>query len=101
MLDAVHRGRLELDRLVELLYDGPRRVYGLPKQPDTRIQVDLRERHTLGNQGLHTKCGWTPFSGMTVTGRLHSVTLRGQCVFDQFSTPQIAAHRAASLKEES
>ena len=41
MLTAVHEGRLSLDRLVELLYDGPRRVYGLPEQPETHIQVDL------------------------------------------------------------
>jgi carbamoyl-phosphate synthase/aspartate carbamoyltransferase/dihydroorotase len=78
MLNAVRKGRLSLDRLVELLYHGPRRIYGLPEQPETYIQVDLNERHTLGRQGLRTKCGWTPFAGMTVYGRLQSVTLRGQ-----------------------
>lgn len=78
MLHAVHEGRLSLDRLVELLYDGPRRVYRLPEQPETQIQVDLNERHTLSGQGLQTKCGWTPFAGMTVYGRLKSVTLHGQ-----------------------
>jgi carbamoyl-phosphate synthase/aspartate carbamoyltransferase/dihydroorotase len=83
MLNAVHEGRLSLDRLVELLYAGPRRVYGLPEQPGTQIQVDLTARHTLGNDGLQTKCGWTPFAGMTVTGRLHSVTLRGRRVYKE------------------
>jgi dihydroorotase-like cyclic amidohydrolase len=80
MLNAVYEGRLSLDRLVELLYHGPRRVYGLPEQPETYIQVDLNERHTLNDRGLQTKCGWTPFSGMTVRGRLQSVTLRGQII---------------------
>jgi carbamoyl-phosphate synthase/aspartate carbamoyltransferase/dihydroorotase len=82
-LDAVQEGRLSLDRLVELLYDGPRRVYSLPAQPETQIEVDLTERHTLSNDELRTKCGWTPFAGYTVTGRLHSVTLRGKRVYDR------------------
>ena len=78
MLNAVREGRLSLDRLVELLYHGPRRIYKLAEQPNTHITVDLNERHTLGRQGLQTKCGWTPFDGMTVTGRVKTVTLRGQ-----------------------
>jgi dihydroorotase-like cyclic amidohydrolase len=81
MLTAVHEGRLSLDRLVELLYGGPRRVYGLPEQPETYIEVDLDERYTLGGGPLYTKCGWTPFAGMIATGRLKTVTLRGKTVY--------------------
>ncbi|MBN1933417.1 MAG: amidohydrolase family protein [Anaerolineae bacterium] len=76
MLTAVHRGRLSLARLVELLYDGPRRIYNLPEQPDTTIEVDLHQKHTLTNDGLRTRCGWTPFAGMAVVGKVMSVTLR-------------------------
>ena len=81
LLTAVHQGRLSLDRLVELLYDGPRRVYGLPAQPQTHIEVDPSERHTLGQEPLYTKCGWSPFAGMAATGRLKTVTLRGKTVY--------------------
>jgi carbamoyl-phosphate synthase/aspartate carbamoyltransferase/dihydroorotase len=100
MLNAVHEGRLSLERLVELLYDGPRRVYGLPVQ-QTYIQVDLNERQILSDRGLQTKCGWTPFSGMTVIGRLQRVTLRGRQLFDRNATPQIAAPRGSKSQEES
>jgi carbamoyl-phosphate synthase/aspartate carbamoyltransferase/dihydroorotase len=99
MLNAVYEGRLSLDRLVELLYYGPRRVYGLPEQPETYIQVDLNERHTLSDRGLQTKCGWTPFCGMSVRGRLQSVTLRGQSVFERTPTPQSAAPGSSSQEE--
>ena len=94
MLNAVREGRLSLDRLLELLYYGPRRVYGLPEQPGTYIHVDLNERHTLGNRGLQTKCGWTPFAGMTVHGRLQTVTLHGQQLYPadpRAAGPQVAA----------
>jgi carbamoyl-phosphate synthase/aspartate carbamoyltransferase/dihydroorotase len=81
MLTAVREGRLSLERLVELLYNGPRRVYGLASQPRTYIEVALDERQVLGQEPLHTKCGWTPFAGMTTYGRLKSVTLRGTTVY--------------------
>lgn len=77
MLTAIHEGRLSLERLVELLYNGPRRVYGLPEQPETAVEVDLGFKRTLSNEGLRTKCGWTPFAGMAVVGKVVSVTLRG------------------------
>jgi dihydroorotase-like cyclic amidohydrolase len=81
MFTAVHEGRLTLDRLVGLLYDGPRRVYGLPEQPRTHIEIEPEERYTLTTDLLHTKCGWTPFAGARVQGRLKSVMLRGKVVY--------------------
>ncbi|HUT17886.1 MAG TPA: amidohydrolase family protein [Anaerolineae bacterium] len=77
LLTAVHEGRLSLERVVELLYEGPRRVYGLPAQPETGVEVDLDAAYTLGETPLYTKCGWTPFAGMRVHGRVRRVTLRG------------------------
>jgi dihydroorotase-like cyclic amidohydrolase len=32
----------------------------------------------LDDKDLHSKCGWTPFSGYAVQGRLRLVVLRGQ-----------------------
>lgn len=82
MLTAVHQGRLSLDRLVELMATNPRRIFNLPPQPDTFIEVDPRARHVISSENLFTLCGWTPFAGMTVTGRLVRTVLRGQTVFD-------------------
>jgi carbamoyl-phosphate synthase/aspartate carbamoyltransferase/dihydroorotase len=81
LLNAVHEDRLSLDRMVELLYGGPRSVYGLARQPDTSIEVDRVARHVLSGDALYTKCGWTPFEGMPVRGRLAEVTLRGKTVY--------------------
>jgi carbamoyl-phosphate synthase/aspartate carbamoyltransferase/dihydroorotase len=81
LLTAVYEGRLSLNRLVELLYDGPRRVYNLPRQPDTFVEVEPNERHVLGQEQLYTKCGWTPFAGMQAYGRLSRVILRDRTVY--------------------
>ena len=80
MLTAVREGRLSLERMIELLHSGPRRVYGLPGQAETEVQVDPDTRWVLGEEPLYTRCGWTPFAGMTVWGRVRAVILRGRRV---------------------
>ncbi|MBN1580773.1 MAG: amidohydrolase family protein [Anaerolineae bacterium] len=80
LLNAVYENRLTLERMIELLYDGPRRVYGLSKQPETSVKVELDKRHTLNNHTLYTKCGWTPFAGVHVRGMVRSVILHGKQV---------------------
>jgi carbamoyl-phosphate synthase/aspartate carbamoyltransferase/dihydroorotase len=82
MLTAVAQGRLTLDRLIDLMAHNPRRIYHLPTQPETWIEVDPDDRYILDNEGLHTKCGWSPFSGRRVQGRLRRVHLRGHVVFE-------------------
>jgi len=82
MLTAVAEGRLTMARLVELMAVNPRRIFGLPEQPDTWVEVDADASYRLSNEGLYTKCGWTPFAGTTVRGRVQRVILRGQPVFE-------------------
>jgi carbamoyl-phosphate synthase/aspartate carbamoyltransferase/dihydroorotase len=84
MLTAVREGRLTVERMVELLYDGPRHVYGLPEQPGTGIEVAPDETYVLGEAPLYTKCDWTPFAGQRVYGRLQRVTLRGETVYQDY-----------------
>ena len=85
LLTAVSEGRLSLERLIELAHDAPRRIFGLPAQPETRINVDLEARYVLSDENLFTKCGWTPFAGMPVRGRVRHVVLRGQTVYNDSS----------------
>lgn len=83
LLTAVAEGRLSRQRLTELAYEAPRRIFGLPAQEETWIEVDPDVRHTLGSQGMQSRCGWTPFEGMPVQGRLRRVVLRGETAFEE------------------
>jgi len=83
LLTAVAEGRLTLERLVTLLAHNPRRIFRLPAQPDTWVEVDPAASYPLSNEGLNTKCGWTPFAGMPVRGRVQRVVLRGKTVFER------------------
>jgi len=81
MLTAVQEGRLTLSRLVELMSTNPRRIYGLPEQPDTRVEVEMVP-YTVENESLQTKCGWTPFAGRELVGRVRRVVLRGTTAYE-------------------
>jgi len=83
LLTSVAEGRLTLERLVQLTHEAPRRIFALPLQPHTRVEVDPDARFTLSHKNLHTKCAWTPFEGMAVQGRIRRVVLRGQTAFEE------------------
>lgn len=83
LLTAVAEGRLTLQRLMELTHEAPRRIFNLPPQPDTWVEVDPDARYALSHDGLYTRCGWTPFAGMDVQGRVVRVTLRGRTAFEE------------------
>ena len=83
LLTAVHDGRLLLDDVIARCVTNPRRIYGLPVQPDTWIDVDADSEYTLANEFMHTRAGWTPFAGMRLRGQVERVTVRGQVVCEQ------------------
>jgi len=80
MLTAVAQDRITLDRLIELMHSNPRRIYDLPAQPDTAVELDLTPT-IIRSADTFSKCAWTPFDGVEVPGRVARVTLRGEVVF--------------------
>jgi dihydroorotase len=83
LLTAVNDGRLPVERLIELTHSAPTRIFGLPPQPDTWVDVDLDARYQIDKDSLHTKCGWSPFEGFLLQGRVQRTVLRGKVVFDK------------------
>lgn len=81
LLTAVYDGRLTLDDLVAKMVDNPRRIFGLPEQPETWIEVDQDAGYELRAAEMFSRCGWTPFEGWKVRGRLRRVVLRGREAF--------------------
>ncbi|HEY58293.1 MAG TPA: amidohydrolase family protein [Anaerolineae bacterium] len=80
-LTAVREGRLTLEDLVLRMSTNPRRIFGLPAQPDTWIEVDPDASWEIPLHGWLTRADWSPFAGMRVWGRVRRVVLRGQEVF--------------------
>jgi carbamoyl-phosphate synthase/aspartate carbamoyltransferase/dihydroorotase len=78
LLSAVHAGRLTLDDIILRCHTNPRRIFNLPEQPDTWIEIDADAEWTIRAANSFTRCGWTPYEGMTVRGRVERVVLRGK-----------------------
>ncbi len=78
LLEGVHSGRMSLDDLIARTHTNPRRIFGLPEQPDTYIEVDPDTKWEIHAADSYTRCGWTPFEGRKVRGRVTRVVLRGQ-----------------------
>jgi carbamoyl-phosphate synthase/aspartate carbamoyltransferase/dihydroorotase len=77
-LTAVSEGRLTIEDIVARCVTNPRRIFHLPEQPETWIEVDLEARGEIRAQDQHTRSGWTPFEGCPVRGRLVCTVLRGR-----------------------
>jgi len=84
MLDHVNEGRLTLERFVDLTSHGPSRIFGIARKgriaegydADFTI-VDLKRRWRISDKWIASRCGWTPYDGMEVTGFPQGTILRG------------------------
>ncbi|MCP4427617.1 MAG: amidohydrolase family protein [Chloroflexi bacterium] len=81
LLTAVNDGRLTLDDIITRMHTNPRRIFNLPEQPETWVEIDPQSEYEIRGDESHTRCGWTPFEGWKVRGRVRRVVLRGQEVF--------------------
>ncbi|XWX05156.1 hypothetical protein VZO05_06270 [Aggregatilineales bacterium SYSU G02658] len=82
MLTAVHERAIPLERAAAMLSANVRRIWGVTCPPDTYTLVDLDAAYTLDSRRLHSACGWSPFDGMRVRGRVVATWIRGQRVYD-------------------
>ncbi|KAF2070217.1 hypothetical protein CYY_008463 [Polysphondylium violaceum] len=81
MLTAVHQGRITLDDLVKKMHTNPMRIFGIKEQPNTYIEVNMDEEWTIPKKPEYSRCGWTPFEGLKVRGKVSKVVLRGKMVY--------------------
>lgn len=81
MLSAEAEGRLTRVQLLERLHSNPARIFGITPDDDTHVEVSMEE-YEIKNEVLLTKCGWSPFVGRRVIGKVTRTVVRGQTVFE-------------------
>ena len=81
LLTAVKDGRLTIEDIVAKMVTNPRRIFSLPEQPETWIEVDENAEYEIKAENQFTRCGWTPFEGWKVKGRVTRVVLHGREAF--------------------
>lgn len=79
---AAHEGRLSMEQVANLVAHNPRRIFGLACPAETYTLVEPDSWFVIERERLRTACGWSPFEGMRVCGRITATYIRGQQVFD-------------------
>ena len=82
LLNAVSEGRLTLEDILQRSYANPRRIFNLPEQKDTWIEIDPDAEFEVKAREQFTHCGWTPFEGFRLKGKVIRTVLRGKTVFE-------------------
>ncbi|MBX3437940.1 MAG: dihydroorotase [Planctomycetaceae bacterium] len=88
MLNAVHEGRCSLEQVVRWMCDAPARVWDIVDKGRIAagyhadlVLVDLRKRHTIRNKDQVTRSGWSPWDGVTLTGKPIRTWVMGRTVY--------------------
>ena len=88
MLNEVHRGRCTLEQVVHWMCDAPARVWDIVDKGRIAVGydadlvlVDLNRTHTIRNEEQLTKCGWSAWDGVELTGWPVRTWVRGREVF--------------------
>jgi dihydropyrimidinase len=88
--EGVAKGRLTLERMVELVAAAPARVFGLaprkgalvPGADADIVLFDPKARWRMGLDSLHMAADWSAYEGIEVTGRVVKVYARGELIVD-------------------
>jgi dihydroorotase len=91
LLDHVSKGRLTLERFIDLTSQGPQRIFGIAGKGRIALGydadftiVDLNLSRRIENKWIASRCGWTPFDGMVTKGWPVATILRGTIVMRDF-----------------
>lgn len=91
MVHAVKQGKISLTQMTAFLSENPARLYGLyPRkgciQPGADADftvINLSENHTLRANSMATSCGWIPYEGWELGGKVTHAFIRGKLVMQQ------------------
>jgi dihydroorotase-like cyclic amidohydrolase len=89
LLEQVLDGVLSLERAVELVASRPAEVVGLaktkgliaPGHDADLVIVDLDAPWTITNDGVLSRCGWTPYDGRDCRVSVERTLLRGDEIY--------------------
>lgn len=90
MLELERRNVFALDTVVEKMCHAPATLYGIVKRGFLRagyyadvVVVDRNMPFTVRTENILSKCGWSPFEGVTFHDTVRQTYVNGHLAFDQ------------------
>lgn len=102
MLDHVSKGKMTLERFVDMTSHGPNRLFQIAGKGRIAVGydadltiVDLGRKQVIDDSWIASKPGWTPYNGVEVTGWPVGTILRGHKVM--WEGDLIEAHKGEPM----
>lgn len=102
MLDHVNKGKMTLERFVDMTSHGPNRLFQIAGKGRIAVGydadltiVDLKRKQVIDDNWIASKPGWTPYNGVEVTGWPVGTILRGHKVM--WEGELIEAHKGEPM----
>jgi dihydropyrimidinase len=90
--EGVRSGHISPEQWIDVCCTTPARLHGFDRKGDIApgkdadiVIFDPEKEHYLTAETLHERCGWTPYEGMKLVGKVESTLLRGRTVVDNGS----------------
>jgi dihydroorotase (multifunctional complex type) len=89
LLELVNKGKLTLERALEVVCSRPAEVFGLKQTKGViatgadadLVVVDLDSPWTITNDSVLSRCGWTPYDGRECSVAIERTILRGREIY--------------------
>ncbi len=88
MLEMMHHGVFTMEQVVEKMCHAPARMFRIAGRGYIRegyhadlVLVDLDDPWTVDDEGLFSKCAWSPFEGQRFRSRVHRTWVNGIAVY--------------------
>lgn len=105
MLEKTLDGRLTLQSVSRLMSANPATIFGVERRGYLRpgYHADLvflraGAPHTIADADVISTCGWTPYTGITLTYAVQSTWVNGTCVYADGEFPALLHPAATPVK---
>ncbi len=89
MLEMARKGIFTLEMVVDKMCHAPAVLYRINKRGFIRegyyadlVLVDTNARNTVHKDEIKSKCGWSPFEGVTMHHKVHTTFVNGEKVYE-------------------
>lgn len=82
LLTAVNEEKLKLEEVKRLCYTNAIAIWNIQEDTSTYVEVDMNQVYIINRSMLYTKCGWSPFEGREMRGKVSKTVIRGTTVYE-------------------
>ena len=96
MFEALHQGKISVEKIVEKMAHNPAKIFKIEKRGFVKVGyyadlviVNPNMPWNVSKDNILAKCGWSPFEGETFRSRITHTFVNGQLVYQNFKVNEV------------